>query len=131
MKADKPEDLDKYRGKLNKAIVLMSPPREVKAWFDPPATRKTDQELLDLANADANARRRRGGPGGPGAPGTTPAGGAPAGAPPADAAAGGPNANPEVRRFMEQSRGSMQLQTDKWQMAYDEGAAVVIEAGAR
>lgn len=140
LKAEKPEDLDQYRGKLNKAIVLISPPREVKAWFDPPATRKTDQELLDLANADANARRRRGGgPGGPGGPG---AGGAPGagpgaqvnavgapGAPPANATPGGPNANPEIRRMMEQSRGSMQLQNDKWQMAYDEGAAVVIEPG--
>ena len=142
LKADKLEDLDKYRGKLNKAIVLISPPREVKAWFEAPGTRKTDQQLLDLANADANARRRRGGfpgapggfpgaPGGPGAPGATP-GAQPSGAPgtpPADAAAGGPNANPEIRRMMEQTRSSMQLQADKWQMAYDEGAAVVIEAG--
>ncbi len=72
LKADKPEDLDKYRGKLNKAIVLISPPREVKAWFEAPGTRKTDPELLELANADANTRRRRStsstGPGaGPGA----------------------------------------------------------------
>ncbi|MCC6510666.1 MAG: M20/M25/M40 family metallo-hydrolase [Pirellulaceae bacterium] len=29
----------------------------------------------------------------------------------------------------EQSRGSMQLQSDKWQLAYDEGAAVVLEPG--
>ncbi len=81
LKADKPEDLDKYRGKLNKAIVLLSPPREVKAWFEAPGTRKTDQQLLDLANADANARRRRtGAPGaGPAAPGATP--GATPGAP--------------------------------------------------
>ena len=134
LKADKPEDLDKYRGKLNKAIVLISPPREVKAWFEAPGTRKTDQQLLDLANADANTRRRRGGfgglpGGGPGGPGSTPGAQAPAtpgGAPPD---AGGPNANPEARRMMEQARGSMQLQADKWQMAYDEGAAVVIEAG--
>lgn len=137
LKADKPEDLDKYRGKLNKAIVLISPPREVKAWFEAPGTRKTDQQLLDLANADANARRRRpGGPGGPGAAGAPGAPGAQAtpgapgnNTPPAGDAAGGPNANPEIRRMMEQGRGSMQLQADKWQLCYDEGAAVVIEPG--
>ncbi len=31
--------------------------------------------------------------------------------------------------MMEQTRGTMQLQADKWQMCYDEGAAVVIEPG--
>lgn len=30
---------------------------------------------------------------------------------------------------MNEARGSAQLQTDKWQMAYDEGAAVVLEPG--
>ncbi len=129
LKADKPEDLDKYRGKLNKAIVLMSPPREVKAWFDPPATRKTDQELLDWRTRTPMRAVVEAGRWTRCSPVPHLLEGAPAGAPPADAAAGGPNANPEVRRFMEQSRGSMQLQTDKWQMAYDEGAAVVIEAG--
>ncbi len=117
--------------------MLISPPREVKAWFEAPGTRKTDQQLLDLANADANARRRRGGLGACLWPCRTwwsksnsraPAASAPGGAPP-DGAPGGPNANPEIRRMMEQTRGSMQLQADKWQMAYDEGAAVVIEAG--
>ncbi|HMF56590.1 MAG TPA: M20/M25/M40 family metallo-hydrolase [Pyrinomonadaceae bacterium] len=45
------EQLQKYRGKLRGAIVLTSAPRQVKARFDPDATRLSDQELLELANA--------------------------------------------------------------------------------
>lgn len=134
LKADKAEDLDKYRGKLNKAIVLISPPREVKAWFEAPGTRKSDQQLLDLANADASTRRRRPSSSSGTAQGSsgaqaTPAAGNNNAPPPGDAAGGPPNANPEARRMMEQNRGSAQLQADKWQMCYDEGAAVVIEPG--
>ncbi|HND51396.1 MAG TPA: hypothetical protein PLV92_03335, partial [Pirellulaceae bacterium] len=44
-------DLDKYRGKLHRAIVMISGPREVKALFDPPAKRQTDESLLALANS--------------------------------------------------------------------------------
>ena len=57
--ASTPEELEKYRGKLGRAIVLISPPREVKALFEPPATRQTDAELLGLANADPSTPRRR------------------------------------------------------------------------
>lgn len=49
-------DLEKYKGKLKGAIVLMGTPREVKARFEPYATRLTDADLLKLANADP-ARR--------------------------------------------------------------------------
>lgn len=45
------EDLDKYRGKLGRAIVLIGEPRELKALFDPPAERQSDETLLRLANA--------------------------------------------------------------------------------
>lgn len=110
--AEKTEDLQKFRGKLHRAIVLMSKPREIKALFNPPATRKTDQELLELANADASTRRRRSsnsGATGSANPTTTPGTGATMGP--------------------EQLRGRIQLQADKWQMAYDEGAAVVLEPG--
>ncbi len=152
IEAGKSEDLDKYRGKLHRAIVMIAPPREIKPLFDPPATRKTDPELLELANADASARRRRGG-----APGGAPSG-APSNAP--SAAAGGASARPgadgvqppagrgptpgttpntpptaeasaanDPRAAFAQSRATMQLQADKWQLAYDEGAAVVLEPG--
>src|SRR5688500_13210486 len=40
------KDLDQYQGKLHRAIVLFSPPREVKALFDPLARRQTDAILL-------------------------------------------------------------------------------------
>jgi carboxypeptidase Q len=50
---------DKLKGKF----VMLDPPREVKAHFDPEATRDADSSLLDLANADdpsnRQGRRRR------------------------------------------------------------------------
>jgi len=124
--ATTPEELEKYRGKLGRAIVLISPPREVKAWFDPPGTRQTDAELLALSNADpATPRRRRppgaegGGPGSPAGPGGPGANRSEGGQPPQG------NGNDGAAR----RTSPMQLQTDKWQLAYDEGAAVVLEAG--
>ena len=57
--ANTPEELEKYRGKLGRAIVLISPPRELKPWFDPPGARQTDSELLNLANAEVGGSRRR------------------------------------------------------------------------
>jgi carboxypeptidase Q len=44
-------DLDKFKGKLKGAIVLVGPVREVKAHFEPLAVRRTDSDLLQLANA--------------------------------------------------------------------------------
>jgi hypothetical protein len=58
-------DLEKYKGKLKGAIVLMGAPREVKARFEPLATRMVETNLLELANADVP--RSGGGFGGPGA----------------------------------------------------------------
>jgi len=45
-------DLEKQKGKLKGAIVLISSLRDVKARFEPPGLRVTDAELLRLANAD-------------------------------------------------------------------------------
>jgi len=50
-------DLEKYRGKLKGAIVLISGPREVRAHFEPEARRATDERLLALANADLPSPR--------------------------------------------------------------------------
>jgi carboxypeptidase Q len=149
--ANTEEELNKYRGKLGRAIVLISPPREVKAQFEPPATRQTVDALLGLANADPSVPRPRRGGGPGGAPNTgspsngTPAATTPTGAPipaagtPAPpetpavatpAGANGEGANGEAAKpAAPEPRSAMQLQTDKWQLAYDEGAAVVIEAG--
>ncbi len=141
--ASTPEELEKYRGKLGRAIVLISPPREVKAWFDAPGARQSDEALLSMANADGSSPRRRttAGPGSGRAP-TPPAAepavpGTPA-APAAPAASGAPAAVPEAKPAeaapppVSPARNAMnaqRLMTDKWQMAYDEGAAVVLEAG--
>lgn len=43
--------LEKYKGKLKNAIVLVGNPREVKALFEAPAKRHTDKQLLEMANA--------------------------------------------------------------------------------
>src|SRR5262249_44944273 len=89
------EDLDKYKGKLKGAIVLVSPLRDVPAHFKAEGSRLTDEQLLALANAES----------------------------PAAAGPGGGrrfNVSPEMRAAME-------LMTKKWQMVYDEGAAVALE----
>jgi carboxypeptidase Q len=73
-------EVDSFQGKLGGKIVLASSPREVKAWFEPPATRQTDGDLLRLANAPEPGARgagggppfRRGGPQGGGPPGFDP-----------------------------------------------------------
>jgi hypothetical protein len=43
--------LEKYRGKLKGAIVLMAPIRKIDAHFDALGTRLTEKDLLTLANA--------------------------------------------------------------------------------
>jgi hypothetical protein len=88
------EDLEKYKGKLKGAIVLVSPPRDLQAHFKPEATRATDEELLAMANAEP-----------PGVGGGFRRGG-----------------NPE-------QRSAMELMNKKWQMIYDEGAAVALDMG--
>ena len=50
--------LERYRGKLKGAIVLADAMREVKAHWEPEATRRTDTQLLELANAPAGGIRR-------------------------------------------------------------------------
>jgi hypothetical protein len=44
--------LNTYKGKLKGKFVLMNDPRDIKAHFDPEATREADSSLLKLANAD-------------------------------------------------------------------------------
>ncbi|HTK37162.1 MAG TPA: M20/M25/M40 family metallo-hydrolase [Pyrinomonadaceae bacterium] len=53
-------DLEKYKGKLNGKIVLMSEPRELKADFTGMGNRLTDEELTKMAGAPnpADAARR-------------------------------------------------------------------------
>jgi hypothetical protein len=63
--ATKEEDLDAYKGKLKGAIVLLSAPRDVKAWFEPLGRRVTDERLLELANAEPGVASGRGARGSP------------------------------------------------------------------
>jgi hypothetical protein len=58
------EDLEKYKGKLKNAIVLVGGERPLKAWFDPPGTRFKDEELLNMANAPEPTPRAPRRPGG-------------------------------------------------------------------
>lgn len=101
--AKTPEDLEKYKGKLKGAIVLIASPREIQAHFKPEGTRVTDEELLTLANA---------------AP-TTPGG----------ARNNRDAVGPEQRAVMEERRAAGVLQGKKLQMIYDEGAAVALDIG--
>src|SRR5258706_8668753 len=49
-----------YAGKLKGKFVLLNDPREIKAHFEPEASREADSSLLNLANAEpADPRRRR------------------------------------------------------------------------
>ncbi len=103
-------EFEKFKGKLKGAIVLMSPIREVPAHFEPLGTRKTDTELLELADAAEPAARGNRGRGGnrggaPTAPGAAPANGAPAAAPPAGRM--GRMMSPEFRAQMELTRKKM------------------------
>lgn len=133
--ASTPEEMEQFRGKLGRAIVLISPPRELSAHFEPEATRKTDKELLELANIDPNAlrsgrsRTSRRAPDsasvGSGSPAAAPATAAtPSIASPVPSDNNSPPAAPR-----NETRSSSQLQADKWQMAYEEGAAVILEPG--
>jgi hypothetical protein len=90
------EDLEKYKGKLKGAIVLISPPRDVQAHFTAEGRRMTDETLLAMANAD---------PPTPGGGGFRRGGGSP------------------------EQRAAIELAPKKWQMVYDEGAAVVLDIG--
>ncbi|HJQ71599.1 MAG TPA: M20/M25/M40 family metallo-hydrolase [Blastocatellia bacterium] len=55
-------DLEKYRGKLKGAIVLIDGAREVKAHWEAKANRATDESLLKMANAEPPAATRGDGP---------------------------------------------------------------------
>jgi hypothetical protein len=56
-------DLDKFKGKLKGAIVLLTEPRDVKAHYEALGRRQTDEDLLKLANAEPPAPGGQGGQG--------------------------------------------------------------------
>jgi carboxypeptidase Q len=142
-------EFGKYKGKLKGAIVLVSPIREVLAHYEPLGTRKTDSELLALADAaEPNARGGRRalvaqGQPGPGAAAGARGGRAAAGAPAANgtpgvtAAAGAPGARPtagapaaaaRAGRFgSPEMMAQFELQRKKIQFLVDQDIAVLVE----
>jgi len=93
-------DLEKYKGKLKGAIVLLTEAREVKAHYEALGHRQSDEDLLKLANAEPPAAGgQQGGRGGPGRFGT-----------------------PE-------QQAAFELQNKKWLMLQQEGAGLVLEPG--
>ncbi|MBC7932152.1 MAG: M20/M25/M40 family metallo-hydrolase [Rubrivivax sp.] len=52
-------ELEKYKGRLRGKIVLNGAVRELKAHFDPEATRDTEKQLLELSNAPDPATQPR------------------------------------------------------------------------
>jgi carboxypeptidase Q len=138
-------DLARFKGKLKGAIVLTGPPREVDARFEPLATRRTDKNLLDLADAgeptpfrpgmagEARGRNQSGRQGG--APGAGP-NARPAGNPPAAPVAGAPPASqqPPGRRgrfFSPEMRAQMELARVKTKFLADEGAALLVDCSTQ
>ena len=123
-------DLDKLKGKLKGAFVLLGPPRDVQAHFEPLGSRLTDKELLELANAaEPAARRARQPPAGPAAAGTPAVAGQRPGRParrrpaPAPAGPGG-----RFGAMTPEQRAAAQLQRKKMTFAMEEGAAAILDA---
>jgi hypothetical protein len=55
---EKEEDFAKYQGKLAGKVVMASPLREFKAYFESPVRRFTEKELADLSKQPSNTGRR-------------------------------------------------------------------------
>jgi len=131
------EELEKLKGKLNGAFVLVGPVLPVNAHFEPDGSRLTDKELLELANAaEPTARRPRNRPQAQPATPATPAN--PTGAPkldpalaPATAAATPAQPGPGGRAGMTpEMRARLLLQRKKMTFATEEGAAAVLDGSS-
>ena len=118
------DDFARFKGKIKGAVVLSAPVREVSAHFEPLGTRKTDSELLELA--DAPEPEARGGRGG--APRQAQTKGQPQaqeGQPAQRAARAG--------RFQmsPERRAQMELAAKKMKFLADEGAAMLVDPSTR
>jgi hypothetical protein len=118
-------DFARFKGKVKGAIVLTAPARDVQAHFEPLGTRKTDSELLSLADAPEPQ------PGGFGRGGQRQGRGQPAaGGPQAarNAPAGDRNAPPPGRfQMTPERRAQFELAAKKLKFLADEGAAMLID----
>jgi hypothetical protein len=134
----------KFKGKVKGAIVLTGPVREVSARFEPLARRRTDTELLELADAGEStpfrfdrmmAQPSNRGPGAAagqaqGGRDRRPSGGEPAaaGAPasPSGTPAGGQPPSRRMR-FGPEMRAQMEMARQKAKFLADEGAALLVD----
>lgn len=89
--------LEKYKGKLKGAIILIGQPRPIKPGFEPVATRRTDSDLQKLNDAVITA--------------PTPA----------------PTPTAEQLEEMKREREAARFNTRKFRFYHEEGAAVLIE----
>jgi hypothetical protein len=132
-------DFAAYKEKLKGAIVLISPIREVAARWEPLASRKTDSQLLALADAaepDARGFGRRGPQAaaqgqGQGPEANAGRGGTSVGA---IAARDGRTAGGQPRRGRFNSpefRAQMELQRKKLIFLVDQGAALVVDVSTQ
>jgi hypothetical protein len=125
-------DFAKFKGKFKGAILLTGPPREVSAGFEPLANRRTDKELLDLADAGEPSQSRFGMGGQPGNrnPNQNPNQGGPRDRAPGSSPAG---AQPSSRRnrFGPEMRAQMELARKKSKFLADEGAALLVDCSAQ
>jgi hypothetical protein len=112
--AEKVEDLDKYKGKLKGAIVLVGDVRVPAARFEPLGTRYTDSELLEMANALPPAERAPGQGRRPGGP-----------------AAGGPGAAPGGQPDMAALRARFEVARRREAFLRDEAPAVILSPSTR
>ncbi|QEH35965.1 Aminopeptidase S [Aquisphaera giovannonii] len=125
----------KFKGKIKGAIVLTGAPREISSGFEPEASRRTDSQLLELANSDGQRPSRAGAPGGPNANRGPGGPNAPGGPRRGDQAAGpggpgGPQARPSSR-FGPEMIAQMQLAAKKGKFLADEGAAVLVDCSSQ
>ena len=125
-------DFAKFKGTVRGAIVLAGPPREVSAGFEPLAKRRTDKELLDLADAGEPSPSRFGMEGQPGNrnPSQNPDQGGPRDRAPGSGPA---SAQPSSRRnrFGPEMRAQMELARKKSKFLADEGAALLVDCSAQ
>ncbi|MBV8311858.1 MAG: M20/M25/M40 family metallo-hydrolase [Planctomycetaceae bacterium] len=125
-------DFAKFKGTVRGTIVLTGPPREVSAGFEPLAKRRTDKELLDLANAGEPSPSRFGMEGQPGNrnPSQNPDQGGPRDRAPGSGPA---SAQPSSRRnrFGPEMRAQMELARKKSKFLADEGAALLVDCSAQ
>jgi hypothetical protein len=127
-------DFARFKGKIKGAVVLTAAPRDVPAHFEPLGTRKTDTELLVLADSpEPEGRGGRGGRQAQGQPGQQIARG---GRGPGQPATGGPaaaaNAGPRGRfQMTPERRAQMELASKKLKYLMDEGAAMLVDPSTR